>query len=246
MSRTIVITMAGRGSRFKKVGIETPKYLVKIDGTTMFEYALRSLSDLNDDRFVFVTRADHNTDDVVANHCDQVGIDDFETVEVPEVTDGQASTAMAADEYVADTDTVAIYNIDTYVEKGQLERDRLGSDHCIPVFSPAGDRWSFVETDENGGVMRVTEKERVSDMATVGFYQFSSWRRFREAYENAGADIEGQYDETYVAPFYNWLLKNGDRIDVVRLDTDAVHVLGTPEDLAQFYPAFEAECDFSP
>jgi len=238
MSRTVVITMAGRGSRFKQVGIETPKYLIEIDGRTMFEYALKSLADLVDDRFVFVTRADHGVDDVIAEHCERAGIDNHETVSVQSVTEGQASTAIVADGLVPDNNTVGIYNIDTYIEVGQLLREELGTGHCIPVFRPSGDQWSFVERDTSGAVRRVIEKERVSELASVGYYQFSSWRRFRSAYEGAANTVKAEYGETYVAPLYNWLVDAGDNIDILEVDSDAVHVLGTPEELTDFYPGF--------
>jgi choline kinase len=243
MSRTVVITMAGRGSRFKQAGIEEPKFLIEIDGRTMFEYALEGLSDFADDSFVFVTRADHDVDDVITTHCDRVGIEAYETVSVPEVTDGQASTAMYADDLVPDEETMAIFNIDTYIEPGELRAEEVGLGHSIPVFSPAGERWSFVETDADGSVTRVTEKERVSDAATIGFYQFESWERFRTAYEAAAEDVKAEYGETYIAPLYNWLVDQGDEIDLVSIPTDRVHVLGTPDDVCAFYPAFAEEHD---
>lgn len=243
MSRTFVITMAGRGSRFRSVGFEQPKFLIEIDGQTMFEYALRSLSNFTEDAFIFVTREDHDVIDVIATHCDRVGIDDFQTTTVPEVTDGQASTALYADELVPEDDTVAIFNIDTYVEEGELLADEVGLGHSIPVFYPEGERWSFVETDEDGSITQVTEKERVSDAATVGFYQFRSWSRFKTAFEEAGEVVKEEYGETYIAPLYNWLADQGDDIDLVPLTTDRVHVLGTPEDVCAFNPAFEDEYD---
>lgn len=243
MSRTVVITMAGRGSRFKQAGIEKSKFLIEIDGQAMFEYALKGLSDFADDSFVFVTRADHDVEDVIADHCDRVGIKKFETVTVPEITDGQASTAMYADSIVPDEETAAIFNIDTYIELGELLASDVGPGHCIPVFSPEGERWSFVETDADGSITRVTEKERVSDSATIGFYQFSSWIRFKMAYEGAAERIRARYGETYVAPLYNWLIEKGDEIDLVTVPTDRVHVLGTPEDVCEFYPPFAEEHD---
>jgi choline kinase len=243
MNRTIIITMAGRGSRFKQAGIRGPKFLIEIDGRTMFEYALMGLSDFSNDSFVFITRADHNVDDVIATHCDRVGIDDFETVSVPEVTDGQASTAIYADDLTPDEETVAIFNIDTYIEPDELRGDDVGLGHCIPVFSPEGERWSFVQTDENGSVTRVTEKERVSDMATIGFYQFDSWDRFKTAYEATAEDVKAEYGETYIAPLYNRIIEQDDEINLVSVPTDSVHVLGTPEDVCAFYPPFAEEYD---
>lgn len=241
MSRTVIITMAGRGSRFRNAGIKKPKFLIEIDGRTMFEYVLSGLSDFVDDSFVFVTRADHDINDVIATHCDRVSIKQYETVSVPEVTDGQASTAMYADNLVPDEEAVAIFNIDTYIQPGALQAKKVGVGHSIPVFSPEGERWSFVETDANGSVSRITEKEPVSDVATIGFYQFESWSRFKAAYKAAAQDVKSEYGETYIAPLYNWLVDQGDEIGLVSLPTDSVHVLGTPDDVCSFYPAFAEE-----
>ena len=39
----IVIPMAGRGSRFKDVGIDVPKPLIPVRGVPMYVWAMRSL-----------------------------------------------------------------------------------------------------------------------------------------------------------------------------------------------------------
>ena len=41
---TIVITMAGLGSRFKKAGYTVPKYMIEAHGKTLFEWSMESLS----------------------------------------------------------------------------------------------------------------------------------------------------------------------------------------------------------
>ena len=40
---TIVITMAGLGSRFRKAGYEMPKYMIEDHGKTLFDWSMESL-----------------------------------------------------------------------------------------------------------------------------------------------------------------------------------------------------------
>ena len=44
---TIIITMAGLGSRFRKAGYECPKYMIEAKGKTLFEWSMGSLIGYN-------------------------------------------------------------------------------------------------------------------------------------------------------------------------------------------------------
>jgi choline kinase len=50
----IVIPMAGEGSRFKDVGVDTPKPLIEIDGKTLIEHSISTLGIAG--RFIFITK----------------------------------------------------------------------------------------------------------------------------------------------------------------------------------------------
>ncbi|WP_336329159.1 hypothetical protein [Haloarcula sp. CGMCC 1.2071] len=234
----IIITMAGRGSRFKNEGIETLKHRLYVRDRTIFNYSLSSLSAFFDEEFVFATRAANDDGPFIREQCADLGIDEFDIVELESVTDGQATTALAADQYVDDEDAIAIYNIDTYIEEGTLRPADIEGDAWIPVFSVPGDKWSFVERDQDGTVTAVAEKERISDLATVGFYHFATWRSFKDAYAAMREAVKEEYGETYICPLYSWLIDNGDRVTATEIDDDSVHVLGTPEDVVAFEPAF--------
>ncbi len=41
---TIVITMAGSGTRFKNAGYSMPKYQITVHGKTLFEWSMESLA----------------------------------------------------------------------------------------------------------------------------------------------------------------------------------------------------------
>jgi dTDP-glucose pyrophosphorylase len=238
----IIITMAGEGSRFKQAGIELEKFRLNLKDRTMFEFAMESLSAFFDHEFVFVTREGHDASEFVAEKCTALGINDFEIVEISELTSGQATTALAASPHVDDDDAIAIYNIDTYVEEG-LSPDVLTGDGCIPVFEAEGEHWSFAAVDENDHVTEVAEKKRISDLASLGLYYFDRWETFESAYEARGDAVEQEYGERYIAPLYNYLIETGNEVHIHRVDADAIHILGTPAEVREFDPKFAERYD---
>ncbi|RQG93046.1 hypothetical protein EA462_02205 [Natrarchaeobius halalkaliphilus] len=231
--------MAGKGSRFKDAGISCPKHEVIVDDRPMFDWAMQSLKSFYDDEFVFITQAADSPSEFLAERCETLGIDRYEEVTLTEYTDGQASTALAADDSINDSQSVAIFNIDTYVEEGKLSPEIIKGDGFIPVFETTGERWSFVKEDSKGNVVSVSEKEKISDLATVGFYYFDQWSYFADAYAEIASETKSKYGETYVAPLYNSLIDSGESVETHCLDESAVHVLGTPQDLCSFYPEFD-------
>lgn len=233
--------MAGRGSRFKSEGIMKPKHKLEIDGRPMFNYAMSSLSSFFSNRFIFITRSEINDEEFIKNQCAKLGIEDYTILDVTEVTDGQATTALHADAVIEDSDPVAIFNIDTYVEPGEIQKIDIQGDGWIPVFSALGDRWSFVDIADDGTVQSVSEKERISNLATVGFYYFAEWMLFKNAYEEMGETVKHKYGEKYICPLYQWCIENEYEVMAKETDNESVHVLGTPEDIVDFAPNFAQE-----
>ncbi|RBL65201.1 hypothetical protein C3E98_044345, partial [Pseudomonas sp. MWU13-2625] len=56
MSVNIVITMAGRGSRFYEAGYTVPKYEIQAHGKSLFDWSMLSLKNFlaSDSRVIFV------------------------------------------------------------------------------------------------------------------------------------------------------------------------------------------------
>lgn len=237
----ILVTMAGRGSRFQEVGVSKPKHEIVVKGQPMFDWAMRSLQAFFDEDFIFVAQSEHGTTAFLKDACDRLGISNRQEVILEDYTSGQAQTAIKADKYIDSDDAVVIYNIDTYIEEGLLTPKDISGDGFIPVFTDSGDRWSFIRTNDGGYVTDVSEKKKISDIATAGFYYFDDWDDFVSAYKNMAQQVEREYGETYIAPLYNHLIDEGRTILPYQLDKDSVHVLGTPDDLKRFDPSFSAE-----
>ncbi|MBO4905147.1 MAG: glycosyltransferase family 2 protein [Lachnospiraceae bacterium] len=235
----IVITMAGLGTRFKKAGYTVPKYEIEVRSRSLFAWSMESLegyySDDND--YYFIVRAEDDASDFIRNEWRRTGHkeDRVRVIELDHMTDGQATTAMLAAPYWKKDEPLMIYNIDTYVEAGQLKTGDIIGDGFIPCFHAPGDHWSFVALDEAGNAVEVREKERISDNCTLGAYYFATcalYERMYEQYYGDGANMEK--GEKYVAPLYNHMIMQGMKVRICLVDPASVHVLGTPEELNEF------------
>jgi dTDP-glucose pyrophosphorylase len=246
MKQTIVITMAGRGSRFREVGYAEPKYEIVAHGQSLFRWSMLSLKNFlgAESRVVFVCLAQNDSSAYVRDECRALGIEDFHVIELDDVTDGQATSAYVSRHlWLADA-PVLVYNIDTYVRPDALRPQDIdaAADGWIPCFRAPGDHWSFVDIGPDGWAVDVVEKVRVSENASVGLYWFARSADYVSAYEEFFADpANAVRGERYIAPMYRHLIGHGARVSIVDLPLSAVHVLGTPKELEIFLARDKAD-----
>lgn len=94
------------------------------------------------------------------------------------------------------------------------------------TFPATESKWSY-SLEENGRVIRVAEKQVISDNATVGLYYFSKGRYFvKAAHEMILKNIRVN-NEFYVCPTFNELVN---KIWVRNFEVKRMYGLGTPED----------------
>jgi len=224
----ILLTMAGLGSRFKAVGYQEEKYAIEFRGHSLLEWSLASLYHFRESELVLVTRDFPGIRDYLHDCAAKLGFNHRSVIVLEELTRGQAETAaLAAPAFEAD-DSILIFNTDTFVDPNFLRPEMIRGEGWIPTFSAPGDKWSFVEADEDGRAIRTTEKVRISDDCSIGLYYFSSFFEFRNLVGTTEVDRE-----IYVAPLYNSWIKGGHPTFLHRLPGSAVTVLGTPEDLEE-------------
>jgi dTDP-glucose pyrophosphorylase len=235
-SLDVVITMAGRGSRFRDAGYTIPKYEIVAQGRSLFEWSLLSLSGFFDEvhRYIFIVRRQDNAGSFIKHACKTMRIVPIEILEIDQVTSGQAATALLASSVWAEDNELLIYNIDTYIEPGIMNYSQIKGDGFIPCFDGPGDHWSFVKLDETGRAVEVKEKVRISRNCTVGAYFFRSARLYKLLYEEYYINQLAPEKEQYVAPLYNQLIHDGGSVYISSIPKQYVHVLGTPEELNYF------------
>ena len=234
---TVIITMAGIGSRFRKAGYNCPKYMIKAKGKTLFEWSMDSLIGYNEhvSKYVFVVRKEDGSANFIREQCAKYGIHNVDIVELDYMTDGQATTCMLAIPYCRAEEAVLVYNIDTYVEPYGMKYEDISGDGHLPCFHADGDHWSFAKLDQKGKVVEVREKVRISDNCTLGAYYFSSAALYEKLYKEYYADDSRmEKNEKYIAPLYNFMIEKGMPVTISVVDAKKVHVLGTPEELKTF------------
>lgn len=231
----VVITMAGVGSRFRQAGYKLPKYMIEVRGRTLFEWSLLSLREFRQESHIFIVRQADGAEDFIREMCGGLGIEKFRIIGLDRLTGGQAETAMEGAMAWQVEEPLLIYNIDTYVEPGELRSELIKGDGFIPCFEAPGEHWSFVSLDESGKAVEVREKKRISSHCSIGAYYFSSCqlyeKLYRELYEKRNYVEKG---ERYVAPMYNLLIENGGAVYIQDITPGKVHVLGTPEEVKVF------------
>lgn len=234
---TIVITMAGLGSRFRRVGYEVPKYQIVVNGHTLFHWSMLSLRGFASKNYIFIVRKEDHATAFITHACKELGIDAPVVLEIDHLTSGQAETAALAAPYWRADEPLLIYNIDTYVEAGQMCDAQLRGDGFIPCFTGEGEHWSFVRLDEAGKAVEIREKKRISDHCTVGAYYFRTAELYMELYTEyyLRGNRTPEAGERYVAPLYNYLVqKKHGEVYISDIPAACVHVLGTPEEVEMF------------
>ena len=234
---TVIITMAGLGTRFRKAGYDCPKYMIQAKGKTLFEWALDSLRGYNEQvsGYIFVVRKEDKSSEFIYNQCAKYGIDRIKVIELEKPTDGQATTCMLAIPYCSPDDAIMVYNIDTYVEPYSMKFEDISGEGHIPCCHASVDHWSFVKLDQSGKVIEVREKKRISDNCTLGAYYFSSASLYKDLYEEYyGDNLHVERNEKYIAPLYNLMIEKGMTVTISDIEAEKVHVLGTPEELQRF------------
>jgi UDP-N-acetylglucosamine diphosphorylase / glucose-1-phosphate thymidylyltransferase / UDP-N-acetylgalactosamine diphosphorylase / glucosamine-1-phosphate N-acetyltransferase / galactosamine-1-phosphate N-acetyltransferase len=236
----IVMPMAGRGSRFAQIGIETPKPLIDVFGRPMYSWAMDSLPLELASRVIFVCLEEHLRqrsleDDIHRRYAHL----NPEVIRLVEVTEGQTCTVLKAAAIIDSDEPLLIYNADTYCQTRLSERLPALSPQVaglIGVFRAPGTKWSFARTDADGRVLETAEKKRISDWASTGLYYFRRGRDFVRHAETMITEDERINGEFYVVPVYNRMIAAGAEVYID--PADEVWALGTPEDLRNFEQHF--------
>lgn len=236
-----VIPMAGRGSRFKKIGIDTPKFLIEVKNKKLLQYSLKSLPLELATKVIFIGLTEHNIEFNIKKELKNILPEklSFELILIDDVTQGQAETVYLAKKHIDFTKDLVIFNIDTYFYSKSLA-DKLSSsskkDGVLGAFKDTGTNWSFAKIDKKGEVIETTEKIPISDNALTGLYHFTNPNDFFETFEYYHSNNFKFNNEYYVAPMYNYLIQKGKKF--VLDFTDEFIPLGTPEEIKGFEPTF--------
>jgi len=229
----VLIPMAGAGSRFTQAGYTFPKPLIDVQGKPMIQVVAENLNIKAN--FIYIVQKEHrekyNLDtllNLVTPKC--------KIVEVDELTEGAACTALLAKKYIDNDSPLFFANSDQFVEWDSNEffykMNETEADGGIVTFKATHPKWSFAKTNEEGLVTEVAEKNPISDLATVGFYYWkhgSDFVKYAEEMIEQDIRVNGEF---YVCPVYNQAVK--DNKEIRTFNISKMWGLGTPEDLKYY------------
>jgi CTP:molybdopterin cytidylyltransferase MocA len=221
--------MAGRGSRFGRDGICTPKPLIDLWGRPFFWWAAESARRaFGIGEMMFVVLEEHvrhfAIDRQILDHYPQAGI-----AICDEVTAGAAATARVGVEALATDGPILLNDSDHAFVASPVNpvsaRLRNATAAALLTFESDDPAYSYARLDEAGEVTGTVEKQVVSSDAIAGAYLFAGRDKFLAAYDRY--ETACPYDEVYVSGIYNHL--NGGHVARQRLER---HIsFGTPAEL---------------
>jgi HAD superfamily hydrolase (TIGR01509 family) len=230
---TVLIPMAGAGSRFSAAGYTFPKPLIEVRGKPMIQVVVENLN--IEANYVFLVQKEHYEQynlkyllNLIAPNCEIVLVDG--------ITEGAACTTLLAKKYIDNDNPLVMTNSDQFIEWNSNEclyafsADAI--DGGILTFNATHPKWSYAKVDETGFVSEVAEKKVISDQATVGVYY---WKKGSDYVKYAEQMIEKDIrtnNEFYVCPVFNEAIADGKKIRVKTVEK--MWGIGTPEDLNYF------------
>ena len=101
--------------------------MIEARGKTLFEWSMESLAGFadEDNLYIFIVRKEDEAVSFITETCHRMGIIHTRVIEIDAPTDGQATTAMLAQKEWEAESPLLIYNIDTYVEAGEMNENQL-------------------------------------------------------------------------------------------------------------------------
>jgi len=248
----IIIPMAGLGSRFVTYGFSTNKYLLPVDisGTKMIEKAILTLNVPMCSQFIFIIREENEEDRELRTYLSELcRIHSYGCVilSVDHITEGPASTAYLANEYINNDIPLIISNSDQVLDFNfeRFLNNSIGFDGSVLTYTPpynfmlgSVDKHSFVRFDESTWKpVEFVEKTAISRDALIGVHYYGKGSLFLKAVEYIFKNnIRAPNGEFYLSYTYQALLNMGYSVNTHRLSLDEhFYPVGEPDDFFNYY-----------
>ena len=238
---TLILPMAGAGSRFFKEGYDTPKPLLEIEGLPMIIQAVKCLPKTN--KKIFICQNEHlnkyNIENTIKEYYKESKI-----IGIDYITEGQACTCdLAFQQYNIDNekplfisacDNGVYYDIKKYEE---LLNDKevdiiIWSFSNNPTSKLFPHMYAWLDVDKNNYIKRVCIKKPFDDIenkyAIIGSMTFKKAKYFKEGLDKIYELNYRTNCEFYVDNMIEPLVNMGYKIKI--FDVDNYLCWGTPND----------------
>ena len=238
--------MVGEGKRFVDYGFTINKYLLPINKllTPMISEAITTLNIVG--RFIFIIREENGFVNTSLRNLLLSICPDCVILSVDKLTDGAATSAYIAKDYIDNDDPLFISNSDQILDYDfdRFYQTCIRYDGCVLTYTPdypitigSTDKHSFIKVDENGYGVEVEEKIAVSNLAIVGLHYYKCGKYYIEAYKHiVENNIRAPNGEFYISNTYQAMIKLRYKIGSCNLEQgEYFYPVGTPSDYFKYY-----------
>jgi NDP-sugar pyrophosphorylase family protein len=227
----IVIPMAGRGERFRKDGYSKPKPLINFRGKSMIEYAVESLGINGNFIFIVYKYSEESLnielENILKKYSDKI-------ISIDYITDGPASSALLAEEYINNNQQLIITNCDQIMSWDSKKfTDFINSSHLdglVVTYDSETPKNSYVRMN-NGLAEKFAEKQVISNLSLNGIHYWKMGSYFIESCNKMIQKNIRCNNEFYISLSYNEMVNDGLKVGAYHIDSNSHHAVGTPEDL---------------
>lgn len=232
----ILIPMAGRGSRFARVGYTVPKPFIPVLGKPMIHQVVENLR-VDSAKWFFVCLEDHAemAKELLENKVN------CRIVEQSGYKQGAACSAELAFKHLDLNAPIMLANSDQFIDMNIYDFlvEGVGCDGAIMTFKSEHPKWSYAKTNNDGYVTEVKEKCVISKNATSGVYLWNKAGDFAEGVYDMIEAGDTHNNEYYIAPSFNYCIQKGKKYRLSEIKRQMMWGLGTPEDLIKFVDHYE-------
>jgi 2-C-methyl-D-erythritol 4-phosphate cytidylyltransferase len=211
---SLVMPMAGRGSRFVRTGRSTPKPLIDVAGQPAFVWAVESVRQATPvGEMVFVVLdehvREHAIDTAILSHYPAARI-----VALDAVTGGAAETAALGVAALTGDGPVAVNDCDHAFQATDLpalvKGLKAGAAGALIGFTSNSPAYSYVRLNADGEVAQTAEKQVIGTYAIAGCYLFADAGGFRRRFDAYRRDCP--YAELFVSGLYDAMARADERV----------------------------------
>lgn len=230
----IIIPLGGKGERFQKEGYKDPKALVKVLNKEILFYTLDSLQTKENDYIFIVYNPyldDFNFSTIVSEKYPKVRL-----IKLPGDTKGASESVLFALNYIlsncshhnktvlVDGDT---FYLDNVLDKFRSFKDKANAVYFVKNYD-AKPVFSYIEMNDHNKILRIKEKEKISDNANTGVYAFHDIYDLQKYAKYVVENNVVFKNECYTSCIISEMINDSFIFIGIEIANEDVVVLGTP------------------
>jgi HAD superfamily hydrolase (TIGR01509 family) len=232
----IIIPLGGKGQRFKDNNFLQPKPLINIFEKQMIFYVLDNITLGKDDKLFIIY---YNLDSIIFQNIITIKYPNTIFIELKKQTRGAAETIfIGIKEIIEQTKNkkCMLLDCDTFYTTNIIDKYRNIDENAIfynvnydknPIFS-------YIELDSESNVIRIKEKDKISDNANTGIYCFKDIHELLLYAEYVVENNITFNGENYTSCIIDVMIQQNHNFIGIELNTLYVYNLGTPQQISNY------------